>query len=157
MPGSLINIKGITVQKVSEGGQQAAPARGAAPPGRMPPGGPGRGGIQQNPQQNAALMRQQEQAINRYCHTYRLFHCYEVVMRFRRLRIDVGCPRVYKDGFSPQIGTVARTQCCGSESGSESERIRAFLAGTESESKIFVPDSNSDLNSDPNSDPAPVI
>jgi hypothetical protein len=34
-------------------------------------------------------------------------------------------------------------QCCGSESGSgsESERIRAFLAETESE--IFVPDSDS--------------
>ena len=69
VPGSLINIKGITVQKVSEGGPPpppAAPGRGA-PPGRMPPGGPARGGIQQpqNPQ-NAALMRQQEQAINRY-------------------------------------------------------------------------------------------
>ena len=67
MPGSLINIKGITVQKVSEGGPPAAPVRGA-PPGRgMPPGGggPGRGGIQQQNPQNAALMRQQEQAINR--------------------------------------------------------------------------------------------
>ncbi len=44
-------------------------------------------------------------------------------------------------------------QCCGSESesGSESERIRPFLAETESESKIFVPDS------DPDSDPDPVI
>jgi hypothetical protein len=46
-------------------------------------------------------------------------------------------------------------QCCGSESesGSESERIQAFLAGTESESEIFVPDSDSD----PNSDPDPVL
>ncbi len=48
-------------------------------------------------------------------------------------------------------------QCCGSESesGSESERIRAFLAGTESE--IFVPDSDSDPNSDPDPVPDPVI
>ncbi len=38
-------------------------------------------------------------------------------------------------------------QCCGSES--ESERIRAFFA--ESESEIFVPDSDSDPNSDPDS------
>ncbi len=47
--------------------------------------------------------------------------------------------------------SVARTQCCGSES----ERIRAFLAGTESESEseIFVPDSDSDPNSDPVPDP----
>ena len=55
------------MQKVSEGGPPAAPVRGA-PPGRgMPPGGggPGRGGIQQQNPQNAALMRQQEQAINR--------------------------------------------------------------------------------------------
>jgi hypothetical protein len=46
-------------------------------------------------------------------------------------------------------------QCCGSESesGSESERIRAFLAGTESESEIFVPDSDPDPNSDPVPDP----
>jgi hypothetical protein len=48
-------------------------------------------------------------------------------------------------------------QCCGSESGSESERIRAFLAGTESESesKILVPDLDSD--SDPDPVPDPVI
>jgi hypothetical protein len=78
VPGSLINIKGITVQKVSDSGQAVAPApsqqRGGAggPPARgggVPQqGGPGRGGIQQqqqNSQQNAALMRQQEQAINR--------------------------------------------------------------------------------------------
>jgi hypothetical protein len=43
-------------------------------------------------------------------------------------------------------------QCCGSESGSESERIQAFLARTKS--KIFVPDSDSD--SDPDSVPDPV-
>jgi hypothetical protein len=42
-------------------------------------------------------------------------------------------------------------QCCGSESGSESERIRAFLA--ESESEIFVPDSDSYPDSDPVPDP----
>ncbi len=36
-------------------------------------------------------------------------------------------------------------QCCGSES----ERIRAFLARTESESEIFVPDSDSDPVPDP--------
>jgi hypothetical protein len=76
VPGSLINIKGITVQKVSDSGQAVAPApsqRGATGPpargGGVPQqGGPGRGGIQQqqqNSQQNAALMRQQEQAINR--------------------------------------------------------------------------------------------
>jgi hypothetical protein len=50
-------------------------------------------------------------------------------------------------------------QCCGSESesGSESERIQAFLAGTESESEseIFVPDS--DPNSDPDMVPDSVI
>jgi hypothetical protein len=40
-------------------------------------------------------------------------------------------------------------QCCGSEA----ERIRAFLA--ESESEIFVPDSDSDPDSDPV--PYPVI
>ncbi len=51
------------------------------------------------------------------------------------------------------------SQCCGSESesGSESERIRAFLAGTESESEIFVPDSDSYPNSDPDPVPDPVI
>ena len=52
------------MQKVSEGGPPAAPVRGA-PPGRGMPPGPGRGGIQQQNPQNAALMRQQEQAINR--------------------------------------------------------------------------------------------
>jgi hypothetical protein len=43
----------------------------------------------------------------------------------------------------------SKSQCCGSESGSESERIRAFLAGTESESEIFVPDSDPDPVPDP--------
>ncbi len=48
---------------------------------------------------------------------------------------------------------MCSNQCCGSESGSESERIRAFLAGTESELEIFVPDSDSD----PDPVPDPVI
>jgi hypothetical protein len=58
--------------------------------------------------------------------------------------------------FSPSSGFTFR-QCCGSESesGSESERIRAFLAGTESE--MFFPDSDSDPNSDPDPVPNPVI
>ncbi len=59
------------------------------------------------------------------------------------------------------VKQFASDQCCGSESesGSESERIRAFLAGTESESEseIFVPDSDSDPDPDPDSVPDPVI
>jgi hypothetical protein len=50
-----------------------------------------------------------------------------------------------------KVHIYSSKQCCGS--GSESERIRAFLAGTESESEIFVPDSDSDPNSDPVPDP----
>jgi hypothetical protein len=52
-----------------------------------------------------------------------------------------------------------KIQCCGSESGSKSKRIQAFLAGTESKSKseIFVPDSDSDPDSDPDPVPDPVI
>jgi hypothetical protein len=76
MPGSLINIKGITVQKVSDSAPPPAPVRNVVPaPGRggIQAGGPARGGMQQNPQQNAALMRQQEQAINRLiCTQFRL-------------------------------------------------------------------------------------
>ncbi len=50
-----------------------------------------------------------------------------------------------------------RVQCFIFESGSESERIRAFLAGTESEYEIFVPDSDSEPDSDPVPVPDPVI
>jgi hypothetical protein len=43
--------------------------------------------------------------------------------------------------------SVTDKQCCGSKSESGSERIRAFLAETESE--IFVPDSDLDPVPDP--------
>jgi hypothetical protein len=46
------------------------------------------------------------------------------------------------------INDQYENQCCGSEAGSESERIRAFLT----KSEMFVPD----LDSDPDSDPVPV-
>ncbi len=48
---------------------------------------------------------------------------------------------------------MAPDQCCGSES--EAERIQAFFAesDSESETKIFVPDSDSDLYPDPVPDP----
>ncbi len=43
--------------------------------------------------------------------------------------------------------SLGQNQCCRSESESGSERIRAFLAETESET--FVPDSDSDPVPDP--------
>jgi hypothetical protein len=69
----------------------------------------------------------------------------------------IGRKSIFFFGLSSQKCGISlnHIQCCGSESGSESERIRAFLAGTESE--IFVPDSDSDPNSDPDPVPDPVL
>jgi len=71
VPGPLLNIKGITVQRVDEpGGQRSAPTTPAAAPAAAPPPPqqqtPRGGGDAQRASLNAAQMRQQEQAINRW-------------------------------------------------------------------------------------------